>query len=80
MTAFDRFKAWREKNVEQLPSVGAQMSALWRQGREDFLNALMRPLPDSMQLSREPGAPGSPTPQMTTADLYGRTPEIEMDR
>lgn len=51
------------------PSLGAEARAFVRQGREDLLATLMGPLAGQ---TREPGAPGTPTPQQTTASLEGR--------
>lgn len=53
------------------PNLGAELRAMWRQGREDFLNALLRPQADSMPLTREVGAPDTPTAQNVTRDLDG---------
>jgi hypothetical protein len=57
----------------QQPSFRAEMRALGRQGREDFLNVVMGGLAGQ---TREPGAPGTPTPQQTTAALAGRTVHV----
>lgn len=51
------------------PSIRAEGRAFFRQGREDLLATLMGPLAGT---TREPGAPGTPTPQQTTASLEGR--------
>jgi hypothetical protein len=77
-TKMERFEGWLEKNHAQQPSLGAEAKAWVREGREDFLNVLLKAFPDSMPLSREMGAPGSPTPQQTTADLMGKP--ISLDR
>jgi len=55
----------------QRPNLGAELRAMFRQGREDFLNALQRPLPDGMSLTREVGSPDTPTAQTVTRDLDG---------
>jgi hypothetical protein len=54
---------------ENQPSLRAEGRAFFRQGREDFLATVMGPLAGG---TREPGAPGTPTPQQTTASLEGR--------
>lgn len=58
------------------PSLGAELAALWRQGREDSLNIIMGGLGGT----REPGTPGNPTPQMVTESLEGRDVDLQQDR
>lgn len=62
------YAAIRHLNRDQ-PSLRAEGRAFVRQGREDLLATLMGPLAGQ---TREPGAPGTPTPQQTTASLEGR--------
>ncbi len=78
-------KQWLEFQKAHQPSLAAEARAWFREGREDVLNNLLRAFPDSLQLSREMGAPGSPTPQQTTAaltgrDLYGRGSEAALGK
>ena len=84
-----------EARAEQ-PSLKAEASAVFRAGREDLWNAMIPAFPDSMNASREMGAPGSPTPQLVTEALGHdvdlacdtiahepqpmRSPEPEMER
>lgn len=56
----------------QQPALGAELRALFRGGREDFLDAALPAFPDSARAGREPGAPGSPTQALVTADLTDR--------
>lgn len=57
------------------PSIGAEMRAFVRQGREDLLATLMGTLAGQ---TREPGAPGTPTTYQTTTALErGRVRHIE---
>lgn len=58
------------------PSLGAELAALYRQGREDFLNIIMGGLGGT----RESGTPGNPTPQMVTESLEGREVDLQQDR
>ncbi len=62
---------------KQQPSVGVEMRALFREGREDLLTVLMGPLAGT---TREPGAPGTPTPQQTTEALEGKEVNLRRDR
>jgi hypothetical protein len=68
--------AWKELQKDQ-PKFGAEMRALLREGREDLLTTLMGPLAGT---TREPGAPGTPTPQQTTEALEGREVDRTQDR
>jgi len=51
------------------PALGAQFAAWLREGAKDLQNAVLKAFPDSMTLTNEPGAPGSPTPQQVTRAL-----------
>jgi hypothetical protein len=59
------------------PSLRAEMRAFVRQGREDLLATLMGPLAGQ---TREPGAPGTPTPQQVTQGLEGKDVNLQKDR
>jgi hypothetical protein len=63
------FKDWVRQNHEQLPSLGAELKALGREGLKDLQNAVLHAFPDSMRLQEEPGAPLSPTQAMVTKDV-----------
>lgn len=67
---------WKRLQKDQ-PSFLTEMRALVREGREDFLTTLMGPLAGA---TREPGAPGTPTPQQTTAALEGKHVYLPQDR
>jgi hypothetical protein len=76
-TTLQELKAlWTELQKDQ-PALGAELRAGVRQGREDALTTLMGPLAGG---TREPGAPGTPTPQQTTAALEGREVYLPQDR
>lgn len=60
-----------KENRANQPKVGAEMRAVFRQGREDAWNNLIPAFPQT-GLTREAGAPGTPTPQQTTEALEGR--------
>jgi hypothetical protein len=53
------------------PAIGAELRAVFRQGREDAWNSLIPAFPQQSP-TRESGAPGTPTPQQTTEALEGR--------
>ena len=55
----------KERQKDQ-PSLSAEMAAEFRAGREDLLSGLFGPMAGT---NREPGEPGVPTPQQTTAAL-----------
>jgi hypothetical protein len=59
-----------ERRAEQ-PAFGAEMRAVFRQGREDAFNNLIPAFPQT-GLTREQGAPGSPTAQIVTENLKDR--------
>lgn len=67
---------WKDLQKDQ-PKFLAEMRALFREGREDLLTTLMGPLAGA---TREPGAPGTPTPQQTTEALEGREVNRARDR
>lgn len=69
VTAWD----WLKQRQENQPALGAELQAVARQGREDLWNSIVPAFPGEMPLTREPGAPGTPTPQQTTDALEGRT-------
>lgn len=73
----DAIKEWVAKNRAEQPSLGAEMRAIWRGGREDFYNNALFP---GVNLTREPGSPGSPTPQIVTQDLLNREVDPERDQ
>lgn len=57
----EELRAKREANVEQRPKLAAELAGMWRQGREDAFNNLVVAFPQA-GLTREQGAPGTPTP------------------
>ena len=67
------------ENRAQQPTLGAEMRAEFRGGREDLWNAIIPAFPDSMKASREMGEPGSPTPYLTTQDLLGEPAHRDTD-
>lgn len=58
---------WLKRNHAAQPSVGAELKAVFRGGREDAWSALIPAFP-GQSVTREPG---SPTPQQTTDALRG---------
>ena len=72
------FGNWVKQNHAQQPFLQAEARSWVREGREDFLNVILKAFPDSMSLGREMGSPGSPTPQQTTSSLTGRP--LTLDR
>jgi hypothetical protein len=81
-SALDKLIAGFKELQANQPSLGAEFRSWIREGREDLLNVLLKPFPDSMDLTREPGAPGSPTTPQVTSELTGRplVMELDMDR
>lgn len=67
--------SWLKQQQANQPKLSAEAAALWRQGREDFLNTLM-----GMSLMREAGTPGNPTQQILTSDLLDKDVDKETDR
>jgi hypothetical protein len=65
----DVLKNWWHEHQKDQPALGGQFAAWVREGAKDLQNVVLRAFPDSMALTNEPGAPGSPTPQMVTRDL-----------
>ena len=63
--------AWLKERQANQPSFGAELRAMFRQGREDLLNNILPAFP-GQPMTREAGAPGTPTPQQTTQALEGR--------
>jgi hypothetical protein len=61
----------KETHASQIPTLKENGAALYRQGREDFMNILM-----GQNLAREPGAPDTPTQTQVNQDL-GIVPEID---
>lgn len=59
------------------PSLATELRAWVREGREDLLATLMGPLAG---VTREPGAPGTPTPQQVTEALQGRKVDGQTDQ
>lgn len=79
-------KSWLSRAVskaaearEAQPAFGAEVAALLRAGREDAWNNLIPAFPTNTAATREPGTPGSPTPQMTTEALTGNTVDQQKD-
>lgn len=64
---------------EAQPAFGAEVAALLRAGREDAWNNLIPAFPTNTAATREPGTPGSPTPQMTTEALTGNAVDQQKD-
>lgn len=71
-SSLDGVVEWLKQRQANQPSFGAEMRAMARATREDLFNNLILPFPGSQQVTRENGAPGSPTPQQTTEALVGR--------
>lgn len=63
---------WFLERQRQQPSLAAEVRAMVRGTREELFNNLIVAFPHAPQLTREQGAPGSPTPQITTEDLMGK--------
>lgn len=72
-------KEWIKGNRAQQPALGAEMVAVFRQGREDAWNKLIPAFPDQ-QYNREAGAPGTPTPQQVTESLTGQDVDRQTDQ
>lgn len=80
MSGFERLqqagKSFIDFQKANQPSLGAEARAFFRQGREDLLNTLMGGLAGQ---TREPGSPGTPTPQQVTEGLESRGVDLAQD-
>ena len=59
----------RARNVEQLPSFGGEMAALWREARKDINNSLHQVFFGQQAGIGEPGTPLVPTQMQVNQDL-----------
>jgi hypothetical protein len=58
-----------DQNLSQLPTLGAQLDAMFREGVKDVRQTVMEVYTGKGEHAPEVGAPGNPTQAMTTADL-----------
>jgi hypothetical protein len=77
-----KFLEMREKNLAAMPTLGAQLDAMVREGAKDLRQTIADAYSGKGEHAPEVGAPGNPTQAMTTADLmqtgiYGRGKDAE---
>jgi hypothetical protein len=77
MSRADRLAAFWKGLQSNQPSLAAESRAFFRQGREDIVSVLLGALAGQ---TREPGAPGTPTPQLVTEALTGRGVDLQRDQ
>jgi hypothetical protein len=74
---YDVLAAQQQKGNQ--PLFRAEAAAMIRGTREDLFNNLIVAFPGSLNLTREQGAPGSPTSQLTTEALTGAPVDKQKD-